>query len=367
MKDKKTVEMLDSIPKFDTYSKCNSGLEKLFSTNCLKSLLYNLKHPRKYENNGLLEMITKKLPEDELENDIYGHNINIKKDEHEKNLLEDDENDDFDQEKIELSRIIKKEQPTWRESTISPKKRYKPNLDPFKYNPNYNSIYKNIPSVKFIKTKESSFFPSFTPKIHTSTKPFLTEVDNKISPKKKNKKGLTQYKAEKSDSSPKANNKKNLPLLTEANNTNIFQKEFFATFGKENHSLRFSRYIPRKDNIYHVSDKVSYLEPYNYRTVKNRSIDFNKMLRRTKNDLINVHSLKVPSMCYYKPKYDLIEKKPLRVIFNEFNIAKENKKTPKYLIQKLWRSYNVRQEYQLIDNNKLNDQILNNLNLEISK
>ena len=27
------------------------------------------------------------------------------------------------------------------------------NLDPFKYNPNYNSIYKNIPSIKFIPTK----------------------------------------------------------------------------------------------------------------------------------------------------------------------------------------------------------------------
>ena len=35
------------------------------------------------------------------------------------------------------------------------RKRIKPVLDPFKYNPNYNSIYKNVPSWKIVEPKKN--------------------------------------------------------------------------------------------------------------------------------------------------------------------------------------------------------------------
>ena len=128
--------------------------------------------------------------------------------------------------------------------------------------------------------------------------------------------------------------------------------------------MRFSKYMPRKNNIYSTNKVVSYIQPYDYiSAAKNKTIDFSKMLTRSQKVLINVSSLQVPSFCSYTPKYDLLEQKPMSIIFNENANIKAGKHNKKYLLQKLWTSYDVKQEYQLVDNKKLNDNVLKDISL----
>lgn len=55
---------------------------------------------------------------------------------------------------------------------------------------------------------------------------------------------------------------------------------------------------------------------------------------------------KSPGICYYKPKYDLVEVKYFNIIPFE---VKSHKNDPKFKIQKLWRSYNVSTDYKYVD------------------
>ena len=105
-------------------------------------------------------------------------------------------------------------------------------------------------------------------------------------------------------------------------------------------------------NIYNVNKRLTYLEPHHYSSQdkNNKALDFNKMEYRNSNNWINCERLTNPSFYYYNPKYDSIEKKPLNILFNPKEYYKNNKK---YLIKKLWASYNVKKEYESIDNDKL--------------
>ena len=100
-------------------------------------------------------------------------------------------------------------------------------------------------------------------------------------------------------------------------------------------------------------DKLTYLEPINYFENINKIMDFNKMNSRTENILNNPSSLENPSIYYYEPKYNYIEKNSPIISFN--NSTKQLKKSKKFLLKKLLGSYNFSSEYQLIDNNKLNE------------
>ena len=51
MKENKTIEMFESIPTFETYSKYSQTLAKMFQHASFKNLLYELRHPRHYEYN----------------------------------------------------------------------------------------------------------------------------------------------------------------------------------------------------------------------------------------------------------------------------------------------------------------------------
>ena len=367
MKDLKTIEMFDSIPKFQTYSKYNTSLEKIFKGKWLKNLVDSLKHPRKVTKQGILEDITKKLPDDDEDELLYGNTINIKKDDQPKNLLEDNE------EIIPSTKQTKHINMLFNNTCFTPRKKFnKPGLDPFKYNPNYNSIYKNTPCVK-IKEDTCKNRKCFN-------NPFLTVVNStknfSISKNKSRNKGKKIFKYKTSIENKKTKNKsltinneigkgerhnnmktmKTLPVINK-NKNNIYDKN--------NHALRFSKCISRKVNIYNVNKIVSYLQPYDYSTSRNKTIDFRKMLHRSEKNLINVSSLKVPSFYFYHPNYELIEQKPLRILFNEEENVKKNRNNKKFLMQKLWRSYDVKQEYQLVDNSKLNDDAVKLLNLNV--
>ena len=118
--------------------------------------------------------------------------------------------------------------------------------------------------------------------------------------------------------------------------------------------MRFSKYIPRKYIIPEHNKIVSYLDPINYIKPKNqnKSIDFDKMLHRSEKSLIYASRLKNPSVDQYNPKYSYIYKNQTVRLFNPEEKYSSNNK--KYLMRKLWASYKVYTDYQLVDNNKIN-------------
>ena len=122
----------------------------------------------------------------------------------------------------------------------------------------------------------------------------------------------------------------------------------------DNHALRFSKYIPRKYNIPKVNKNVSYINPFNYIKPKNKtkSIDFDKMLQRNEKDFVYASCLKNPSFTRYNPKYTYVEKNKQVKLFNPEDMDEEKRK--KFLMRKLWGSYKVGTEYQLINNVKFN-------------
>jgi hypothetical protein len=111
-----------------------------------------------------------------------------------------------------------------------------------------------------------------------------------------------------------------------------------------NHALKFSQYSERKDmfgqNAFPI---ISYIEPDNH-DKNTKGINFAKMQKRD----FSVDVKNIPSIGYYKPNIDIIKKKSTRTI--RFDRAVDNNK--RYLLQKLWKSYDVGTDYKLV---KLND------------
>ena len=71
-------------------------------------------------------------------------------------------------------------------------------------------------------------------------------------------------------------------------------------------------------------------------------------------DMLNKHQLETPSINYYNPRYDYIENRSPKVKFSP-SVSKLKYDNSKYLVNKLWASYNVSQEYKLVDNDKLGE------------
>ena len=95
---------------------------------------------------------------------------------------------------------------------------------------------------------------------------------------------------------------------------------------------------------------MSYLEPNKYLENKTKVIDFRKMSSRKPRDFLIKASLENPSFNNYNPKYDLVEKKMAQV---DFSPHVNKKLSKKYLLKKLWGSYDVISEYQLVNNDQL--------------
>ena len=81
---------------------------------------------------------------------------------------------------------------------------------------------------------------------------------------------------------------------------------------------------------------------------------------RSRNEIpsFNSDNLKGPSIGYYEPNYNYLEIKPRNISLGNESLKEKNKK---YLLKKLWASYKVRVDYQLIDNNKLKNTISKDL------
>ena len=368
MSDNKIVEMFDSIPKFDYFSKYSFSLQKVFNNCSLKNLIKELKSPKKKnENDNQNE--EGKFYNDNINNFDNNFDLNNKKLEFE-NIFDKK----FDEKNMKKNHSMKQFKSN---KIISLKKKsslpYNPN--PYKYNPNYNSIYKNVPSVKFMKP-----IKYISPLKKKDNESISLEKKNKLKiPKIKqsfNLNILNNYKnnfIKNNNLNNIQNSSTNITTFNNYENNNIneiinterklkksksqnkyyIKKNHLPPISKNNHALKFSQYTSRKYIIPMKLDKLTYLEPINYFENINKIMDFNKMNSRTENILNNPSSLENPSIYYYEPKYNYIEKNSPIISFN--NSTKQLKKSKKFLLKKLLGSYNFSSEYQLIDNNKLKE------------
>jgi len=118
----------------------------------------------------------------------------------------------------------------------------------------------------------------------------------------------------------------------------------FSPHQTGNHAIKFSEYSVRKDMFKNNKLPIlTYLNPKSpLESVKKTMIEFNKMKNRNVNDILNVNNY--PAVCYYQPKYDFTLNNPQHTI----NFKKERNITKKFLVKKMWGSYDVSTDYRLV-------------------
>ena len=360
-KRKEMIRVLDSISDFNTYSRYNNLLSKIFKNNSLKDLVSSLKNPIHIDTNGIFKNDEKKEEIDKYKNEMnlvpihnYKNSKNKKK---ELDLLNETEKDFEEEKRIREEKMKEKKKKKKKKSFSVVNINYLKEDDkyitnPFKYKPNYNSIYKNIHGFKMVSHKT---IPLKLKKLQEMKINSLNlDLNSNLSIINKYS---DEYKSYNSESTTISNEKglknwayKTLPDIKSSTH-NSKTKKIFNKFNFNN-TRRFSKYISRKNNIYKVNNRLTYLEPHFYSSKKdNKSVDFKKMIKRNPKDLMNKQILLTPSFTYYNPKYELFEQKPARIFFNKNDFNQKNKK---YMLKKIWSSYYVVKDYLLVDNDKLN-------------
>lgn len=339
--NKRIIKILDSIPKFEAYSKYNTSLEKVFQDNSLKKLLKNLREQRKPQIYSYFNIDEKKIPTKSI---FQQYGTDIKIDEPRDNLLYD-----TGKLKKKANDNITKKLPI---NFI--KNNSRPLLDAISYNPNYNSIYKNIPCVK-IRKPSKDISPAFKEKNKSVSRkqlesPFLTEIGDMTMSSSNifmNKRiNLSQSKIFPNINISESPTKSNKIIKAEENED------------KNNHSLKFENYLDRKEIKYDINPKVSYIQPYNYQKIRNNSVDFKKMQSRENHSYLISDNEKIPSIGYYNIKYNCLDKNMGKIYLGDLSKRKKNKK---FLLKKLWANYDVTVNYKLVNNKKLGKLVLNDI------
>lgn len=342
MSENQMIKFFESIPKFDSYSRYNSNLEKVFKSSNVKYLLELLKHQKE------IKQKESNLTED-IQRDIYAQEESTFN-----KIKNEDDVDIFDENyKVkETPKIITREkimQELFQNNVNDFKKRkLRPSLDPFKYHPNYKAIYRNIPSVRIINPKKA--------KKHFKT---LNDTQknskDKISPDTKEGKVQNTSKTDDKNISKSKDNKTLNSITLAINKKGLslpklkkISKGKKGSLAKEeynNHAMRFSKYLGRKNVVNDNNKIISYLGLVDYilPKEKNKSIDFDKMSKRKDRDLVNGSNQKTPSFGQYNPVYTQLDKNEKVVLFDPENKIKQNHK--KYFMKKIWASYQVNSDY----------------------
>ena len=362
MFDTKTLNSLDLMTKYETYSKYSNVLEEKFKGLSLKSLVKTCKNPRIFIKPNFLEEFAKKYP-------------------HENDQFIKETNSNNKAKSFSESLTIKKQPKSpninpWTRSIRTSTKLYEPRPDPCWYNPNFDSIYKNIPcciispirnKIKNLKTRSRKVQINNIPRENHKTQ------NNSVIKKNNNMYNSLTIENNRNKSLDLKNDNNSekvtqtLPAVKNSSNRNFLKNmnknDKNNQNDRNNHAFKFCNYTPRKQNIVEQSDIVSYIEPHNYNANLKKTFDFGKMQDREKSVMINYPNLENPSSYYYNPKYEYTETRPARTLFTHQDIIDANKKSSKFLIHKLWTSYNYHIRYQLIDNDKLNNNIFKDIKM----
>lgn len=365
-RNKKIIKFLKSVRKFNSLSKYGESLEKLFKKNCVKGLIKSLNKQKVFTPESILDSkLEKKRPED-----IYDNKD--EENQNQKSLLDYNYKDYLKRKKeIKMEKKKKKKEP-WSINDRTPRiPMPKISYDLFKYNQNYDYLYKRVPSYTFDKSpikrkifnKEIKVKPEINLKTvnvkasrnnkninaNVNKNFFHTQVNIKM-----NKKHLPLFNSISCNSNLDINNKNKIKII-DRNSTNE-EIKLQKTYDKSNHCFRFTDYSQRKPiTLKKINDKVSYIEPYDYLKNKNILVNYKKMISRNDRNSIFTYDSNSPSMFKYSPKYDYIEPEQKKICFdpNSFRQTKEYKKNK--IMKKILTSYDVSKDYLSIDNSKLGD------------
>ena len=318
------IQLLDSISSFNTYSKYSNLLSKIFKNNSIKGYVSSLKYSIKDNQNY-------KKERKEIFSKKNKNKLTKKK---ELDLLNDEPEDEKNNEN---NKSIPKKENIFK-TIVYNKNITKENdfADPFKYEPNYNSIFKNVRTFKIVSHNTIPLKPKFT---MSDYKKKAKIFDLKL-----------EYKSLSSDTTNFTNKKelknKYYKTLPKLNSFSTTKKNFMKTKFNFNQTSKINS--RNKNNLklsYNNKKKCFSLDKNNI------YIDFKKMKKRSSKHLIYKQILLNPSFGYYNPNYNSIERKPMNIFFNITNTINKNSK--KFRLQKVMSSYNVVKEYLTIDNNKL--------------
>lgn len=370
MKSLKILKFFDSIPKINSYSHCGSSLEKMFKMSSLRYFIKTLKYKEEYQKKFLKE----EYLDMKKEYDIYEmEGMNNRK-------IINQEEDIFSLPVTTTKSTKINKSPGVNKTFFYHKKNYSTlndSPDSLKYNPNYNSIMKNIPAVRIVKPSINKRRINKNNILNEKIKKEISKIIMKDIDTKKNN---NLYTINNNDSS-KDNNLENYNLflgkgkrfLTQINVKNNTNKKF-KSFHKNHLYKKVSSNLPSicTDCPHYMIDKkinrqksIKDENTNNNNTIsfqnKNRAVDFEKMQSRSNKVFLNVNSLKVPNTGYYEPKYNSVEKRIINISLNRPVMDKLQRKH--LLLKKIMTSYNMESKFLLIDNNKLNDEALKKINL----
>ena len=211
---------------------------------------------------------------------------------------------------------------------------------PFKYNPKYKSIYKNLPNIKI---NPKRYGPEIKRKIITNI-----ELRKKIllEKKEKEKEKINMKKIEIKKCNNFGKNVKKVFNKTKKN-------EKFKN--KNNHAISFEKNISRnKADIIYKNDKsriLTYIKNYNYiSNNKHKIVNYKKMLSRNEFEIMGKKYNEYGGLTY-TPKYSVIDKNIPSIIFDSKDRIQKNEK--KIKIRKILSSFNVLKHYEIIDENQI--------------
>lgn len=351
-KNYKLIKFLKGV-QINTFSKYSSTLKKIFERKCVKSLIKSLNAQKIIRDEDIFNEKFEKKEFEKKQSDNEDNN--------EKNLLEYTYEDYLQrQEEINKIRGKNKKIEPWSINDKTPRTPIiKNNFDSYKYHPNYNAIYKRVPSYSFIKSplirkisdKDIKFI-ELGPKLKLNIK-----LKKNLKVKNKKLKKLINIKTE-------SNRKNNNPFLTSINfnsckKKNKLQKEkFINSYDKNKHCFFFTEYSFSKRKIRTSPEKFKKykLEPYNFFNSGKKIVNYKKMIpRNVKNSIYtyNSYNSKTPTNLLYKPKYDYIDPHTREICFDPKNRKREKKYEKMKIMKRIMTSYNISSEYLSVNNSKL--------------
>jgi hypothetical protein len=364
------IKMFKNFEIYDTFSKYSDNLKKIFGDRSFEKFYENLITNRRFQDDIFLKMFDKshgyKLKEQfninqykkflrELKREAEQEEINRKNYRNKFKLHQRDENSfkSLDSEK----------------KSNSKEKKIERIADIGRYNPNYNSIRKNLPRILFsrkeyipnvkLKDKLLKKFSSYSP----------VDRNNKESSKEKNKDNITENNKEIIKETITENNPDTIKEKIKDNNKGFKKKKLLEIFGKNksqvlltqetkiansflnldktNHALRFSKYTSRKplvidSNLYSNFSASNILNPKSKNNIKGL-IEFNKMSSNLNINSYIPKQSKIPPLGSYDPKYNYTQSKSPDCIIDRKPIITKQMK-----LKKILYDYNVPKQYELI-------------------
>ena len=359
---KNTIYNLDAISKYSIYSKFNINYDRILGDRSLKGFVKINKKPKLIKKLDYLEEMHQKYPKEARDKE--------KKDPHEfinQIIMKNSENNKSENKINNKYFKIFKSLPNEKTSIknyFSSKKKFEDvvNLDPFKYHPNYNAIYKKIPYVRIVKPREKDQNDSSSKKKRNKYSSNTTSVASEAL--MINAKELDDNM---NDSGPNTKRNTDKYILNKSSNINSVKLPIVnanrVVVRNNNHALRFSKYGNQR--LYKSENKNEKEENGNQRYNNNSinidkinmkkilSVNFDKMMSRKENDFVNYQSLETPSFNRYSPNYDFVKNSPAKISFSYHNMDNNGLNKKKYLLRKLMSSYNVDTEFHIVNTEKM--------------